>query len=49
MLSAKKFIILSFPQGVYVGNLNLIASSPNPTILTLVYQTIKPTTFMPVF
>ena len=30
------FYVFSFPAGVYVGTLNLIASIPDPSILTLV-------------
>ena len=29
------FYVFSFPPGVYVGTLNLIASIPDPSILTL--------------
>ena len=38
MLSEKCFVVFyvfSFPPGVYVGTLNLIASIPGPSILTL--------------
>ena len=37
MLSEKCFVVFyvfSFPVGVYVGTLNLIASIPDPSILT---------------
>ena len=40
MLSEKCFVVFdvfSFPPGVYVGTLNLIASIPGPSILTLYY------------
>ena len=30
-------LAFSFPPGVYVGTLNLIASIPGPSILTLFY------------
>ena len=29
------FYVFSFPAGVYVGTLNLIATIPDPSILTL--------------
>ena len=38
MLSEKCFVVFyvfSLPPGVYVGTLNLIASIPGPSILTL--------------
>ena len=31
------FYVFSFPRGVHVGTLNLIASIPDPSILTLFY------------
>ena len=37
MLSGKCFVVFdvfSFPAGVYIGTLNLIASIPDPSILT---------------
>ena len=30
------FYVFSFPAGVYVGTLNLIAATPDPSILTLI-------------
>ena len=38
VLSEKCFVmfyVFSFPPGVYVGTLNLIASNPGPSVLTL--------------
>ena len=38
MLSEKCFVVFyvfSFPAGVYVGTLNLIVSTPDPSIFTL--------------
>ena len=35
--------VLSFPAGVYVGTLNLIASIPGPSIFTLPRYTIRAT------
>ena len=36
------FYVFSFPVGVYVGTLNLIASIPVPSILTSLVTAIKP-------
>ena len=44
MLSEKCFIVFylfSVPDGVYVGTLNLMASIPDPSILTLYYYNFK--------
>ena len=43
------FYVFSFPPGVYVGTLDLIASNTGPSFLNLMYTMTKTTTQFPEF